>query len=511
MKSSLGSADLAVFGDRPALLTATEAHTFLELRSNAKNLASGLFRRGVRPGDRLALFCGNRAEYVETNLAAELLGVSAIAFSRDLLGIARANALALSNARAVVLDETFPELEKIGLATTDCAVRLSIGREMAGFEPFDAAHSKESEVSVVSSDAARMVLTSGTTGGPKLVHHAPQRANLLALALLRKVAFKPGIDRALAPLPLYRTGVYNLSVNIPIKCGVGVVLMNTADATQLDPEELLQLIERHRITYAYLSPYLFHRLLELPEPTRRKYNTSSLRAVVHGGSPCPVAVKRAMIDWLGPVLIEYYAGSEGGAVVIDSREWLRRPGSVGRPQPAGQVRILDDGDHDAEPGTCGKIYFRAPHAGRFSYHDAPRATAGAYLGDWFTLGDLGYLDEEGFLFLTGRSDEAIIVLGVNIHPAEIESVLTAHPAVAHAVALGLPRPDRGEVVGAVVVLREGFAGEGEVLASLHMLARERLGPFKSPAAIVFAAEIPGLETGKIQRSSLRSLFAGQMQ
>jgi long-chain acyl-CoA synthetase len=252
---------------------------------------------------------------------------------------------------------------------------------------------------------------------------------------------------------------------------------------------------------------MFHRLLQLPGEIRERYDTSSLECVLHGAAPCPVHVKRAIIEWLGPIVYEYYAATEGGGnFYIDSETWLAKPGSVGRtPDPDG-TRIVDDQGREVPQGETGYIYFRAPEVGRFEYFKAPEKTGESYSGDWFTLGDMGYLDEDGYLFLSGRSAETIISGGVNIYPQEIDEVLLAHEAVLDVCTVGVPNDEWGEEVKAVVLLADGFEASTELADAIVAHARERLAGFKCPRSVDFASELPRLPSGKIQRRLVRAPY-----
>ena len=252
---------------------------------------------------------------------------------------------------------------------------------------------------------------------------------------------------------------------------------------------------------------MFHRLLQLDEAVRRQYDISSLKRVMHGAAPCPVHVKQAMIEWFGPVLVEYYAATEGGGgFLIDSHEWLKKPGSVGRPGPEFDNKILDDEGGEVPQGEVGTIYMRAPDAGRFRYYKDEGKTASSYRGDYFTLGDMGYFDEDGYLFLTGRTAELIISGGVNIYPQEVDSGIMQHPAVLDVCTIGVPNDEWGEEVKSVVQLNEGFAPSDALAEDLIAFARTKVAHYKCPKSIDFADELPRLPTGKIQRRVVREPY-----
>jgi long-chain acyl-CoA synthetase len=255
-----------------------------------------------------------------------------------------------------------------------------------------------------------------------------------------------------------------------------------------------------------MVPTMFHRLLALPEEVRARYDVSSLRWVLHGAAPCPVHVKRAMIEWLGPVLYEYFAATEGGGTFADSNEWLERPGTVGRAMPGHEVEVRDDGGRRLAPGEIGEIWFRAPDANRFEYYGSPEKTDSAYDDDFFTLGDIGHFDEAGYLFPTGRSADLIISGGVNIYPAEIDAALLRHPAVRDVATIGVPNEEWGEEVKAVVLPAAGSSPDEDLAAALLEHCKSHLAGYKCPRSVAFTDELPRLPTGKILRRVVRARY-----
>ena len=283
--------------------------------------------------------------------------------------------------------------------------------------------------------------------------------------------------------------------------GVGVYLMDKWDA-----EKMLSLISEYECTHTHMVATMFHRILRLPEETRSKYDLSSMRWILHGAAPCPVEVKQAMIDWMGPIVYEYYAATEGGGCFIQPEEWLKKPGSVGKANEGTEVKILDEDFKEVDPGKEGTIYFSAPSKGRFEYYKAEEKTSGAYWGDYFTMGDIGYCDSDGYHFLTGRSADTIISGGTNIYPQEIDNVLLMHDQVAEVCCIGVPNEEWGEEIKAVINLEEG-ADEEEVLKELLALAEGSLSGFKKPKSYEFWEEdLPRLPTGKIQRNLVKKRF-----
>lgn len=490
--------------ERRAVVAPTGERTFAELDASANRLARALARRGVGPGDPVALLCSNRPEFVESYAACLRAGLRLTPINWHLHAEEVGYIVADCEAKALVADARFAELARAAAeAAPRAEVRLAAGGAIPGFEPYDAALAAEAGEDLAEPLlGGTMLYTSGTTGRPKGVHRGRPPRSRLAPPLLRTAAFDPATDTALCTGPLYHAAPLALNLNVPLMAGVGVVLMERFDA-----EETLRLVERHRVTHTHMVPTMFHRLLALPEATRARFDLSSLRWVLHGAAPCPVHVKRALLEWLGPVVYEYYAATEGGGAFITPEEWLERPGSVGRPVEDDAIAVLDEAGRPLPPGELGTVYFRAPEEGRFEYYKAPEKTRSAYLGDHFTLGDQGRFDEAGYLYLTGRSAEVIISGGVNVYPAEVDEVLLAHPAVADAAAVGAPNEEWGEEVRAVVELRPGWRPGEALAAEIREHCRARLAHYKCPRVVDFTEELPRLPTGKVLRRRLRERYA----
>jgi long-chain acyl-CoA synthetase len=299
--------------------------------------------------------------------------------------------------------------------------------------------------------------------------------------------------------PLYHTAVLNFAA-ISIQLGHPVVLMDGWDS-----ERALALIERHRVTHTHAVPTQFRRLLALPAAVRDRYDTSSLRAVIHSAAPCPAEVKRQMIDWFGPVIVEYYAATEGGGTLIGSEQWLRKPGSVGLPWRGSQVKVLDRAKREVAPGQQGLVYLQMG-AATFSYYHDEEKTRAARAGEMFTVGDIGYLDEDGYLFLCDRGSDMIISGGVNIYPAQIESELACHPAVADVAVFGIPHEEWGEEIKAVVEPAPDARPGPELTAELLEFLADRVARFKLPRTIDYVDRLPRDPNGKLYKRKLRDPY-----
>jgi len=305
----------------------------------------------------------------------------------------------------------------------------------------------------------------------------------------------------LSPAPLYHSAPMGMTTAIQSLGGSAVIM------PKFEPEEFLKAIERWKVTAVMVVPTMFTRLLNLPEAVRNRYDLSSLQMVIHAAAPCPIPVKRAMIDWLGPIVEEFYAGSEGnGHVKITSEEWLRRPGSVGR-AVFGEVHICDDNGNELPTGEIGTIYFGGGPS--ITYHNDPAKSASAQnpkRPEWTTLGDVGRVDEEGYLFLSDRKDFMIITGGVNVYPQEVENLLITHPRVADAAVFGVPHPDFGEEVKAVVQPVHWNDAGDSFARELIAWCRERLADVKCPRSIDFDRELPRAETGKLYKKELKARY-----
>lgn len=495
--------------DAAAIISEHGDRTFAQLDAEANQLARAWRARGVAAGDAVAAMISNRAEFATVLAAAQRTGLRFTPINWHLTAEEAAYIVDNCEAKAFVADARFAQVAADAAMQADGATTLfSVGGEINGFDDFDSVLAAESGDALADPIlGSTMLYTSGTTGRPKGVHRDAGAARAAAAeAPARQVALPPLGQVAEASMhlctgPLYHAAPLAFSMAGPAAVGVGIVLMDGWSA-----EETLRLIAEHRITHSHMVPTMFHRLLSLPEEVREAADTSSLVYVWHGAAPCPVAVKQSVIDWWGPVLLEYYAATEGTGTFVDSVEWQARPGTVGRMPVEDHIKIMDDDGAEMAPGETGRIFLRAPKGGRFNYFQDPDKTAGSYRGEYFTLGDVGYLDEDDYLFLTDRSVDLIISGGVNVYPAEVEGELLAHPAVGDAAVIGIPDEDWGESVLAVVELRDGVEGSEELAGELIEHCRSHLAHFKCPRGVEFVDLLPRADNGKLYKRRIRDEY-----
>jgi long-chain acyl-CoA synthetase len=475
--------------------------TFRDLNERANQLVRALRRLGLRAGDGVALLCGNRPEFVEVAAACQRAGWRLTTINWHLNADEAGYIVGDCEATALVAEAHLGEVAAGSLAhVPGCTVRIAIGGPIEGFRSYQDELAGEATEDIQDPQlGSAMLYTSGTTGRPKGVHR-PEVPPTVGLWLRFFGYGGNGADRHLCTGPLYHAAPLSFSLNIPLSCGAGVVLMERWHA-----EEALRLVDAHRITHTHMVPTMFHRLLSLSTDLRQRYDITSLRSVLHGAAPCPQPVKQRLVEWLGPIVWEYYAATEGVGCFVDSATWLSRPGTVGKPAD-GQVLVGDDTGAALSAGATGLVYIRAPEAGGFEYFKDADKTASSYRGDYFTLGDVGHLDEDGYLFLTDRSANLIISGGVNIYPAEVDGVLLEHPAVGDAATIGVPDAEWGERVLAVVELQPGLDGSMELAAELIEHCRARLASYKCPRRVDFVDHLPRQDNGKIYKRLLRDRY-----
>jgi long-chain acyl-CoA synthetase len=488
--------------DAPAVRSAQRDLTYGELNGRVNQLARALRARGLTAGDSIVLVCSNRPEFVETLYAAQRTGLRLTPVNWHLTADEINYILRDCRASAVVVDGRFVETVGQALDGVDARALLVVDGAGERFEDYEQALAAESAEDIEDPVlGSTMAYTSGTTGRPKGVYRPGGAAVSPFTALIGDAsAYVAGQDLNLVTGPLYHSAPLAFSLSLAMTRGAGVVLMDKWDA-----EETLRLIEQHRITHTHLVPTMFHRMISLPQEVKDRYDTSSLRHVWHGAAPCPVPVKQAFMDWFGPIVWEYYAATEGFGSVVGPQEWLARPGTVGLP-PAGHIRILDEAGDELPAGVPGTIYLKAPDTNRFEYLGDEAKTSSSYKGDYFTLGDVGYLDGDGWLFLTDRSVDLIISGGVNVYPAEVEAVLITHPSVGDVGVIGVPDAEWGESVKAVVEVQPGHEASPALAEELLAWTRDRLAHFKCPRTVTFVEELPRTPSGKLSKRVLREQF-----
>ena len=485
-----------------------------ELHAECNRIVHGLRALGLQHGDAVAVCLPNCAEFYAAYLACLQAGWYLTPINWHLAGPEIAYILADSGAKAFIAHERVAEICRTAADEIDFPkdARFAVG-EVKGFRPFaELVEGRSADVPADRAAGSVMNYTSGTTGKPKGVRRAlaPKELEPDLLAQLMSVVWqmfgvKPEDGNVhLCGSPLYHTAVLVYS-GTSLHLGHAVVLMDRWDA-----EESLRLIEAHRVTTSHMVPTQFHRLLLLPEEVRRRYGVSSTRCMIHAAAPCPPDVKRRMIEWWGHSIYEYYAATEGGGTLVTPAEWMERPGTVGRPWPGAEIRIFDDEGNDVPTGSQGTVYMKLGMTGQFEYKgDAQKTKKNRVVkGDtvYFTVGDVGYVDDAGYLFLCDRKIDMIISGGANIYPAEIENVLLGHPQVGDVAVFGVPNADWGEEVKAVVEPAPGVTPGQALTDELLAFCRERMGGFKVPRSIDYTSEMPRDPNGKLYKRKLRDPY-----
>lgn len=501
------------FGDRPAVVMAGsgESLSFRELDESSRAVAGVLWNLGLREGDNVALLMDNQLEFMSVYWAAMRSGLYITAVSPYLTPVEAAFILADCDARVLFVGgsrvPTARSLDRSGIP--HLAHMLLYDEEELLPEGWERVSDRLAGASGTRPDAEPMgrvmLYSSGTTGRPKGIKRAlPDAPFGSGGDLARAVPGLFGVDHQtvyLSTAPLYHlaAAVYVDAVN---SNGGTVVVMERFDAVRS-----LELIQTHRVTMAQFVPTMLIRILKLPREQRDGFDLSSLQTIVHGAGPCPPHVKDELIDWLGPIVWEYYGGTEdNGNTVISSAEWLEHRGSVGRPLDGTRVHVCDSAGDELPPGEIGVIYLESvPARPIFDYHGNAPATAASRNpkhSTWTTLGDVGRVDEDGYLYLTDRLNFTIVSGGVNIYPREIEDALLRHPLVADIAVFGVPHEEMGEAVKAVVQPAEGAPSDAELEALLIEFARENLAHYKSPRSIDVVVDFPRLPTGKLNKQAL---------
>jgi acyl-CoA synthetase (AMP-forming)/AMP-acid ligase II len=482
-----------------------EVVTYAQLEERS-NRCARLFRQlGLQRGDHVALCLENHPRYLEICWAAQRAGLYYTAISSRLTPPEVEYIVDDCGAKVLLTSRAKGELaEALQGRNPGVEHRLLLDAELPGWVRYeDAVAQHSSEPIADESEGQDMLYSSGTTGRPKGVKLPLSDAPLgTAPALLRMMLalYQAGGDSVyLSPAPLYHAAPLRFNMSMT-RIGATCIVMEHFDA-----ERSLALIEKHRATHSQWVPTMFVRMLKLPEAVRQRYDVSSMRCAVHAAAPCPVPIKEQMIEWWGPVLHEYYGGTEGnGMTVIDSQQWREHRGSVGRPI-LGEVHVLDEEGRELPPGEVGTVYFGG--GGRFEYYNDPEKTAASRSAEGHTtLGDVGYVDEDGYLYLTDRKAYMIISGGVNVYPQEAENVLVTHPTVADVAVFGVPNTEFGEEVKAVVQLVDPTQAGPELESELIAFCRAQLSAIKCPRSIDFEAELPRHPTGKLYKRLLKDRY-----
>jgi long-chain acyl-CoA synthetase len=494
-----------------AVMTGTgETLSYGELDRRSAQLARVLRGAGLRPGDVVALLTENHLRAFEVYWAAMRSGLYITAVNYHLKPGEVAYVVNDSGAAVLIVSaEQAATAEAIADQTAGVKLRLAFGGPVTGYASYeDTIAAASAEPFADQPHGATMLYSSGTTGRPKGVRPPLPAIQVSeageSLAMLASLFF--GVNRDcvyLSPGPIYHAAPLRWCGTIQALGGT-VVMMKRFDA-----EQALAAIQEHHVTHAQFVPTMFVRMLQLPPEVRARYDVSSLRVAIHAAAPCPVEVKQKMIDWWGPVLVEYYAGTEGnGMTAVDSATWLTRPGTVGR-AIFGAVRICAEDGTELAPGQTGGVYFERDEV-PFAYHNDPdktRASQHPQHPAWTTLGDIGHLDEDGFLFLTDRKAFTIISGGVNIYPQETENVLALHPAVYDVAVIGLPDPEMGESVAAFVQPAPGAVPGPELEQEIIAFVKSKIAGFKAPRTVRFVDQLPRSEAGKLMKTELRTRYA----
>jgi long-chain acyl-CoA synthetase len=482
-----------------------EIVTYAELEDRSKRMASALRSRGVATGGHIAILMENNRAFLEVAWAAQRSGLYYTAINSHLGRDEVQYVLDDCGATVLITSESMADVIA-GLDLANLAAQICAAGGLPDFEDYDEIlATTDPDALEGESEGREMLYSSGTTGWPKGVRK-PLPGTPLGDPTAPPVAVAEGVKQFggspdavyLSPAPLYHAApiVYCMSMQ---RLGATVIVME-----KFDPRRCLELIDQHRVTHSQFVPTMFVRMLRLPREERGRFDVSSLQLVMHSAAPCPVAVKSEMLEWWGPVIHEYYAGTEDiGHSHITPQEWLAHPGSVGRPLQ--ECHIVGEDGEDLPAGEAGVIYFAG---GRdFEYHNDPEKTASVSNDKgWRTLGDIGYLDEDGYLYLTDRRAHMIISGGVNIYPQEAENLLAGHPSVADVAVIGVPDAEMGESVRAVLQATESSTPGPELESELLAFCRESLATYKCPRSIDFVDELPRDPNGKLYKRLLREQY-----
>jgi long-chain acyl-CoA synthetase len=497
------------YPDQPAVVVCPSGVTltFSELAGRAHQLVHGLRARGMVAGDIFAYALPNDVDMLCWQLAAQEGGFASIGLNPALSGAEVQRIVDHSDAVALVVHHDFAGRVEQMSGTGSIALRVSVGGDIPGFT----GQQQLAEGQPTTEPPDRVLglpinYSSGTTGQPKAVIRPRSRTVDPSVAADHAKTF----GHAFQFQPL--TGVHLVSAGMhhggcqgfylgALHVGQAVAILG-----KFDPEETLDAIARFRVTTAYMVPTQFVRLLRLPQEVKDRYDVSSLEVVVHSAAPCPLEVKQQMMAWWGPVIWETYGGMEGAATIAKPYRWLEKPGTVGRSVAGMNVKILDEDGNEVPRGKVGHVFLESEMGPTFAYKNDPELTASVRRGRAFTLGDLGYMDEDGYLFINDRAKDMIISGGVNIYPAEVEGVLSEHPAVGDVAVIGIPDPEWGEQVKAVVELVDGTEPGDQLAAELIAYCQQRIARYKCPRSVDFREHLPRTDGGKLYKRILRDEY-----
>lgn len=499
-------ADHATGADQsPALIEADGGViTYGELYRGSLRVAAMLHDAGLRRGDGVALVLPNRPEFLEITWGCQLSGLYYSAVNTHFTPEEVLYVIGDSESSAVFIDASMTELgRRICEEAPGVHVRIAVGGDLPGWSSLDEAVADAGE-RPPHADGSEMLYSSGTTGRPKAVRrplptdgNGSWAQNVLEQALTNSYAMTPD-SVYLSPAPLYHAAGVNYTMAVQ-RVGAASVLIHKFDA-----EAVLRLIQDHRVTHAQFVPTMFVRMLKLPVQVRNSYDVSSLECVIHAAAPCPVDVKHQMMEWFGPIIYEYYGGTEGFAgCTIGPQDWLAHPGSVGK--PFNPVHVVSEDGIELAAGESGELFFEG--GPEFEYFKDPAKTASVSNDrGWRSLGDMGYVDDDGYLYLTDRSTFMIVSGGVNIYPQEVENLLIMHPDLIDAAVFGVPNDEFGEEVKAVVQPADGIASGPALEAELIDYCRSRLATYKCPRTIEFERELPRDPNGKLYKRRIRDRY-----
>jgi long-chain acyl-CoA synthetase len=481
--------------------------TFAQLAGRAHQLVHALRARGLQAGDIFAYALPNDVDMLYWQLAAQEGGFASIALNPALSGAEVQRIVDHSEAGALILHHDFADRVDQMSGTGSITLRVSVGGDIPGFASEE--ELREGQPTTEPPDRVfglPIAYSSGTTGQPKAVIRPhthtidPSVAADAAKTFGHAFQFQPLTGVHLVSAGMHHGGCQGFYFGA-LNVGQALAILG-----KFDPEQTLDTIARYRVTTAYMVPTQFVRLLRLPQEVKDRYDVSSIEVVVHSAAPCPLEVKKRMMEWWGPVIWETYGGMEGAATIAKPYRWLEKPGTVGRSVAGMKVKILDAEGNELPRGEVGNVYLEPERGATFTYKGDPELTASVSKGRAFTLGDVGLMDEDGYLFIRDRAKDMIISGGVNIYPAEIEGVLSEHPSVGDVAVIGVPDPEWGEQVKAVVEVVDGVQPGDELAAELIAHCQARIGRYKCPRSVDFRDHLPRTDGGKLYKRLLRDEY-----